>query len=193
MRRPGSPQRVRGFTLIELLVTLVLMGVLASVAIPSYRSFAINQQLSAASNDMLLSLMQGRSEAIRLGRPVVIAPIDGASWRSGWRIFVDNDASGTWSNAQTLLPGGGDAIDSTVTITPLSTTGPFSSSTPFFAYSPSGFPRSYSSLYSGGLTNGKLWLTAAETGRERVIIVSNSGRARICDPKTDSGLCASTQ
>ncbi len=181
----------KGFTLIELLVVIALLAILATLAAPSYRSFLVNQQLSSAGSDFLSSMLQARSEALRLGRPVVLAPIDGADWHKGWRIFVDQDGSGTYSSSQTLIFTRTEPLSDLVSINMETnkTTGPFSSTTPFFAYSPVGFSKAYPSLYSGGLTNGKLWLTASETYRDRVIIVSNSGRARLCDPTTDSGLC----
>jgi len=60
----------------------------------------------------------------------------------------------------------------------------FVASNPSFTYSPVGFPvTACGSPYYSGAMNGRLVLQATETGRERQIIVSNSGRARICDPQ----------
>lgn len=176
-----------GFTLIELLVTLAMVVVLASVAVPSYRAFIVNQQVTAASGDFMVSLLQARSEAVRLGKNVAMAPANGANWTSGWNIFQDNDCSGTYGPANravnTLVvssPAMGESVS--VATGTGKTSASFALAAPYFAFAPSGFLSPYSCAYATSLGNGKLWLTVAETGRSRVVIVANTGRARVCAP-----------
>jgi type IV fimbrial biogenesis protein FimT len=179
--------REKGFTLIELMVTLALAIIIATIAVPSYRAFIVNQQLTAASGDFMASLLQARSEAVRLGRNVALAPADGTDWRSGWNVFLDADCTGTYSAANsatnTLIitsPAMGPAVS--IDPAPTRTTLPFSLASPYFAYAPSGFLLPYSCAYAASLGNGTLWLTATETGRSRAIKVAITGRARVCSP-----------
>lgn len=196
--RGGLRRRVAGVTLIELMVTVSLVVIVATFAGPSYRSFVVNQQLSTATADFLTALLQARSEAVRLGKQVMVVPVQEVqgpsassySWLDGWCIFVDADASGVYSSSTSTLINctKKQGLSGVVAVTTGSgkTSGPFAETKPFFAYSPAGFAVAPASRYSGAV-NGKLWLTAAQTSRDRAVIVSKSGRARICDPKTDPG------
>ena len=88
----------RGFTLYELLITMLVIGIVLSVGIPSFSDFTRNSRITSTANDLHSSFQLARSEAARSKAPVTIcasaAPFgaalcDGASFNGGWIIFVD--------------------------------------------------------------------------------------------------------
>lgn len=168
-----------GFTLIEMLVTMAMAAILAALATPAYRSYMINQQLSTASSNLLSALLQARSEAMRLGKFVAVVPIDGTNWSSGWQLKVMNNSCSVTAD----VSGNLDVLPTSVAIDATGTTNAFAHGTPSYTYAPSGFPfPSCASPYFSGDMNGMIKFIAPATGRERVVIASKTGRARICDP-----------
>ena len=92
-----------GFTLIELVVAMALVGILLSLAIPSFRDSTLNSQRAARANTLVGDLTYARSQAVGLRRDIVLcrsssstsdspACADGAGWEDGWIIFVDEDS-----------------------------------------------------------------------------------------------------
>jgi len=78
-------RRSAGFTLVELLVTIAVLGILATVAVPSYQNMIETRRLVAATEAVYAQLQFYRSEAIKSGREVDmnVSIRAGTSWCLG--------------------------------------------------------------------------------------------------------------
>ena len=74
-----------GFTLIELMITLTIAGILATIAIPSFRDFVRTQRVKSASFELVAALTLTRSEAIKRNTNIVMTQASGG-WQNGWSI-----------------------------------------------------------------------------------------------------------
>jgi len=86
----------------ELMVTLVIAGILASIAAPSFRNVIQNNRMTTQYNDLLASLSLARSEAIKQGEDVIALSNNGTSWENGWTVFIDDDGDGVVDNAEII-------------------------------------------------------------------------------------------
>jgi len=106
-RRPES-----GFTLPELLIVIVVAGILAAVAIPSFQSLIQGQQAKNASFELFSSLSLARNEAIKRNADVTVAPLVAGDWGQGWTI---TSTAGTIKsqaalNGVVITPGGAGSV-----------------------------------------------------------------------------------
>jgi len=122
MRATVNRARERGLTLPELITVLAVAGVLLTAGVPSYRKFALDNQVSTETNEFVFALLLARSEAGKRGTPVTVAAIDasdsGNEFGGGWNVFVDSDADGVLDRGEQLLRtgqgrSGSGTIDST--------------------------------------------------------------------------------
>lgn len=74
-----------GFTMTELLLVVAVLGILAALAVPSFRSLTQSQQAKTASFELFASLSLARSEAIKRNGNVTVTPVAG-EWQAGWNI-----------------------------------------------------------------------------------------------------------
>jgi prepilin-type N-terminal cleavage/methylation domain-containing protein len=65
-RKRNRRLRPLGFTLIEVLVVMVLIGILAAIAAPSWQGFVNNQRLNSAQSRAFSTLRLAQSEAKRM-------------------------------------------------------------------------------------------------------------------------------
>ena len=175
----GRRRRARGFTLIELLVVIAMVAILAALATPSLRAFAANQALSGVTSDLMAASMTARSTAINRNRRVIIEPMSGTDWTSGWRVYIDKDGSTDFdaSKDEQIIegqPAPDTVVSNAATITNCAPKDKF-------GYDPDGFLRLDSTLGNGGVP-----LKSSVTGRDRCVVFDNSGRTRICGSGTDT-------
>lgn len=62
----------QGFTLLELIVTVLVLGILSSIAAPSWLAFINNQRVRTVNDRVLQSLRSAQSEAKRSKRDIII-------------------------------------------------------------------------------------------------------------------------
>jgi type IV fimbrial biogenesis protein FimT len=75
----------RGFTIIEIMVVVAVMGVLLTIAAPSFVTFTASQKVKTASFDLYAAMMFARSEAIKRKVNVTVAA-SGGDWKNGWTV-----------------------------------------------------------------------------------------------------------
>lgn len=83
----SSPRRRRnaGFTAIEMLVALAIIGILVSIAAPSFQDLIVSTRVKGGASDLYAALIYSRSEAIKRNANVTLTPVSGA-WANGWQV-----------------------------------------------------------------------------------------------------------
>ncbi len=103
-RRPGNS----GFTLIELITTLVVAGVLLTIAVPSFQAMARSNQISSQINDLVADLTLARTEAVKRMTVVTVCNSNDqqgctdTNWADGRVVWVDADTDGIVDNGEIL-------------------------------------------------------------------------------------------
>jgi type IV fimbrial biogenesis protein FimT len=105
----------RGVTLVEVMLVVAVIGILLTTAVPSFANIIANNRATTCANDLLHAFQLTRSEAIRRGHRVYLAPIDG-HWRNGWTMFVDRNDNRLFDPATDELILRHDAVPATTSI-----------------------------------------------------------------------------
>lgn len=163
--------RASGVTLVELLIVLAIVGSLALAVTPSLQGVMGRLALRSAARDFLATLHHARAAALARQARVVVAPLDGADWSSGWMTFVDSNLNNRHDLGEAILIRQ-LALRGGIVATSRQSGG---EAMPFIAYAANGYTRA-------GRWN---WLSGTVTFRQgdeaRAIVVNALGRARLTD------------
>jgi len=95
--------------MVELLVTMIVAGILLSIAAPNFSDAMRNSRQTVKTNELMGALKFARSEAIkRATRTAVCARANnsecGTDWSNGFIVFIDNGATaGVLEGGETVL------------------------------------------------------------------------------------------
>lgn len=167
MRKP------QGVTLIELMVSLSVLGILATIAAPSFSNLMADSARTAAVNGLFHALFLARSESIKRGTVVSVckspdglACVRSADWHTGWMVFANEDAD---------EPPARDANETVLAVYEGWNTGRITSNRVAYSFRP----------YNQGVVNGTIvFCDARGSDHARAIVVSHTGRPRVA--KRDS-------
>jgi len=175
----------QGFTLIELLVVLILLGVMLTLAAPSFLTFQRNAELTSAANSFMAALSAARAEAMKRQLRTFVVPASGNNWATGWKVFVDVDSNVT---AGSIDAGTGDIVVSEPVALPATigvASNTFGDGTTTYAmFNGSGFMTLVDKTFQTGsveLSNGT---------ESRRVVANPTGRMRVCKP-SETGCAAS--
>jgi type IV fimbrial biogenesis protein FimU len=73
------PKQSQGFTLIELMITVVILGIFAAIAVPSFTSFINNNKVQSVSNELSSLLQYARSSAAQNNTPHIVC-LSSGTW-----------------------------------------------------------------------------------------------------------------
>jgi type IV fimbrial biogenesis protein FimT len=88
--KPMPNQSIRGewgFTLVELMVALVVLAILVSLGLPSFRDLIASQRERAAASALYDSLVLARAEAIKRNT-IASLTVKDADLASGWTVTL---------------------------------------------------------------------------------------------------------
>ena len=97
-----------GFSLLQLLTVLALIGILSSLALPSFKQLHARNKATANINELLNQLRFARTFALAQNRHISVCGIGdqktcGHQWQRGLYVFYDSDADGKIAQAEDII------------------------------------------------------------------------------------------
>ncbi|MFM7273389.1 MAG: GspH/FimT family pseudopilin [Gammaproteobacteria bacterium] len=182
--------RQRGFTLPELMITVLILGILLGLGVPTFLNATLSSRLGSVANNLVVSAYLARSEAIKRNVTVRLCPsTNGTScaaqsaFEGGWIVLADYP--GTTPDVviqrQPAVSGGLRIIHKRDT-----TSG--TAETASVDMPPSGIRSAVS--YSDVFLICRQSAAAGE--QQRALFIGPTGRPSVCDPRKEPGRCAPT-
>ena len=174
----------KGITLVELLVVITIAGILASMAVPSFRSMLVRRAATSAASDLASDFRFARSEAIKRSSFVsVCRSTDGAAcaaagdWNVGWIVYLDRNGNQSADSGDDVLKVHGAPSS----ISSMGRIGAASSTRAVFMYQPTGLAlnatESFVVTADSSIKDGTRLVCVSALGRMRV---SAAGVAATC-------------
>ena len=189
--RPRNRGFTRGFTLVELMMVLTVLGAMMAFAVPNFREYQRNAALTNTANMLVSSVYRTRSEAMKAGVTVIMAPgtasgPSGTDWTQGWVIFTDRNGNNTYEaptatdskDGPLIFVQPGDEIPDGLAV------GHSNTQTGYVKFNGAGYPRDNTSGF-GGVTFTVKRCDKEGDRYKRRIILSGSGRVKSCRPDVD--------
>lgn len=99
---PRLRARHHGFSLIELMITIVVAAILLAIAIPSFRTLILSNELTTTTNEWVTAVNVARSEAIKRSAGVVVC---GAGGNQGGANDLSNGCAGNLGEVRAFQAG----------------------------------------------------------------------------------------
>ncbi len=170
-------QSCQGITLVESMVVVAILGILATVAIPSFKSSIESNRRTVYANQLLEDLALARSEAIKRGTRVTVCPSNEAascsgstSWATGWITFVDVAGSGSRDPATEALIKVHEALPSGWTAV--------KNNNVYVTYGPLGTPSGVNN-FTLAICAASVACTTSTTSSQSNVVMNSVGRVRI--------------
>lgn len=170
-----------GFTLVELIITVVVFGILMTIAVPSFTEFMDSLRVKRAGDAVSAFLVNAKSEAIKRNatvRVIVQEADSGATWCLGMTTASTCDCLAT---PNTCLVDGADRVVASTSYKNITLDDPDDGHA--FIFNP----------LRGTLPVGSNETVELESdnGIKLDVVVGNTGRIRMCSPDGSAGGYAS--
>jgi type IV fimbrial biogenesis protein FimT len=186
---------VKGFTLVELMITLVVLGLIATMAVPSMTSFFDKRRVIEAAEDLYANVQIARTEAIKRSDSVYMRfNSAGSNWQYGLSQndlcdLTKTDPTVANANACVLVVDDGDGVidDGTATIDAADTvlnrftSGDYNEVSMTLTSMPNGNNQIEFHPNRGTAENASITLQSA-SGKQMRVIVGLLGQVRLCSP-----------
>ena len=180
-----------GFTIIELMVILAIVAILSVISMPNLTTFLHKAELKSYSSKIFIAINAARGEAMKRGLNAMVAPTDEVYWSNGCRVFVDTNRNQAYDTNELIFE-----IEKPPSYLTITGTNVASGNTPYIMLDASGFSKkkdsSFSDLTLSVVMNDITTSTSEALAEQtRILIVSVTGRVRICKPSNDPS-CVNT-
>ena len=160
--------KVKGFTLIELMIVITILAIIATIAVPSFRTMVLNAEGRAAAESILNGLQQARAEAVSRNARIEFIVAADTSWTVQ---MLDGTALTSRTSAET-------SPNTTATLGGLTTA----------TFNSFGRKLPTNADASNGLT--QVDVSAAGGSKTLRIVIGVGGSVRMCDPSLTAGSSA---